>query len=113
MMHLEIGDASAPANRLATVLAEGLGPDHPALADLAAVVLDSAELQRLRAEVEALRADAGRYRWMKSRYRCMSVQMDGQHEWVLRGATMHRLQGPTFDAAIDAAIAKVEGGGNG
>ncbi len=56
-MHLEIGDTSTPANRLATVLAEGLGPDHPALADLAAVLLDRSkddEIARLRAQVEAL-----------------------------------------------------------
>ena len=34
-----IGDMSTPANRLATLLAEGLGSDHPAMQDLAMVLL--------------------------------------------------------------------------
>jgi hypothetical protein len=36
---LQIGDTSTPANRLATVIAEGLGANHPAMKDLAMVLL--------------------------------------------------------------------------
>lgn len=36
---VQIGDDSTPENRLATMLTEALGPFHPALDDLAALVL--------------------------------------------------------------------------
>lgn len=36
---IQIGDTSTPAGRLATVIAEGLGADHPAMADLATLLL--------------------------------------------------------------------------
>lgn len=39
---LQVGDHTTPANRLATMLTEALGADHPALADLAALVLTAA-----------------------------------------------------------------------
>ncbi|CAB4159327.1 hypothetical protein UFOVP707_79 [uncultured Caudovirales phage] len=36
---IQIGDTSTPANRLVTVIAEGLGADHPAMGDLMALIL--------------------------------------------------------------------------
>jgi hypothetical protein len=100
-MHLEIGDTSTPANRLATVLAEGLGPDHPALADLAAVVLDRSkddEIARLRAEVEALRASRGE----------LLALLEG---WAYHGWNREREE--RSRALVDVASAKAEGGSNG
>lgn len=41
---IQIGDTTTPANRLATVIANGLGSDHPAMKDLAELVFAAAPL---------------------------------------------------------------------
>lgn len=57
---VEIGDTSTPQGRLVTLIAESLGTGHPAMADLAALLLaaSSTHVERLKL-VAALAHDGG------------------------------------------------------
>lgn len=57
----------------------------------------------LEAERDALRRDAERYVWLRKRFRVFGLNIDGQHHWCPTGE-VGRIQGPTLDAAIDAAM---------
>lgn len=59
-------------------------------------------IRELLAYVESLEKDAARYRWLREQFRCMSVDMGGQHRWIL--SPSGGLRGPDVDDAIDAAM---------
>ena len=69
-------------------------------------VMSSAKMQLDYEVVAALVRDAMRYRWLQPRFRAFSVHIDGMHSWCATG-DIGRIKGPSFDAAIDAALAKV------
>jgi len=48
--------------------------------------------------------DAERYRWLKQQFRVMSLNMGGQHTWVM--ASSGSLRGPDMDAAVDTGISR-------
>ena len=59
-----------------------------------------------RAVKEAMR-DAGRIDWIARMSKTSTVYMDNQHPWNVAGNyRFNNLRGPTFRAAIDAAMAK-------
>lgn len=58
-------------------------------------------------EQERDKVDADRYRTMRGQFRAMSLDMGGQHCWVLAGHS--RLRGPSLDAACDA-LRSTQGG---
>ena len=53
--------------------------------------------------LEAAQQDARRYRWLRKRFRTCSLDANGRHQDCDDGRIM-RARGPTFDAAIDAAM---------
>ena len=53
---VQIDDTSTPHGRLATMLAEALGADHPAMADFAAIVLGASPQRLPLTEEEILKA---------------------------------------------------------
>ena len=55
---------------------------------------------------ESDKEDAESYRWLLTQFRAMSLDMGGNHCWVL--ARSGSLRGPTIDDAIRAARAKEE-----
>ena len=69
------------------------------------------QLDEARATLAEAQADAERYRWLRSKAKAMNLRMDNQHDGYHFGAHLHRLKGPTFDAAIDAARAEGKGAG--
>jgi hypothetical protein len=52
-------------------------------------------------------ADAARYQYLKQFSKAASIHMDGNHCWTLRQPPrLHHFLRPSFDAAVDAAIAE-------
>src|SRR5690625_451155 len=54
-------------------------------------------------EIQALRKDAERYRWLKKQFRIMSLDMGGNHTWVLQRPLR---EGCSIDAVCDASMEK-------
>jgi len=52
--------------------------------------------------------DAERYRFIKSKTKTFSLDMGGNHTYVM-DFSIARLRGPSLDAAIDAAVAAIAG----
>lgn len=80
--------------------------------DLRREAADAIDL--LLAEVEAAAADkrdAERYRFIKSKTKTFSLDMSGQHTYVVDFA-IARLRGPSLDQAVDAALAQRQGEGS-
>ena len=77
---VQIGDTSTPESRLATLIAEALGPRHPAMDDLAAILLRSKPAQQ--AEPQWCSCDptrcegVGRCRWQAMRYVPLAQQAE-------------------------------------
>jgi len=67
-----------------------------------------ATIRALLADLERAEKDAERYRELKKRFRVMSLDMGGNHTWVL--ASSGWLKGPSMDDAVDA-LAQMAGGG--
>lgn len=65
-------------------------------------------ISALLADLERAEKDAERYRELKKRFRVMSLDMGGNHTWVL--ASSGWLKGPSMDEAVDA-LAQMAGGG--
>lgn len=51
--------------------------------------------------VQAWKRDAERYRWLKKQFRVMSLDMGGNHSWILRGPLR---DGCSIDAVCDASM---------
>lgn len=66
-----------------------------------------ATIRALLADLERTEKDAARYRELKKRFRAMSLNMGGNHTWVL--ASSGWLKGPSMDEAVDA-LAQMAGG---
>ena len=93
------------ALRLADLLVEYLGAEHPAVRAI------SAELRRLHEENESLRADAERYRWLrKTRYRDKYPNSEfdfAMHlEFTVSGVWSNNRDPAVLDACIDTEIKK-------
>ena len=58
---------------------------------------------RAKALEEADKRDAARWRWIEPHFRVFGLHMDGNHHWCATGQ-IGRITGPTFGAAVDAAI---------
>jgi len=66
-------------------------------------------INNLRASATASEKQAARMRWIESHaVRLASPHMNGAHEYHVTMA-FHKLRGPSFAAAIDAAMEKVNG----
>jgi len=64
-------------------------------------------IRALLADLERAEKDAERYRELKKRFRVMSLDMGGNHTWVL--ASSGWLKGSSMDEAVDA-LAQMAGG---
>ncbi len=58
---------------------------------------------------EAMEKNDARYRWLRDQVRIFSLDMGSNHSYSF-GMAVAKLRGPTFDAAIDAAIAATSKG---
>lgn len=67
-----------------------------------------ATIRALLADLERAEKDAERYRELKKRFRVMSLDMGGNHTWIL--ASSGWLKGPSMDEAVDA-LAQMAGVG--
>lgn len=52
-------------------------------------------------EVQAWKRDAERYQWLKKQFRVMSLDMGGNHSWILRCPLR---DGRTIDAVCDKSM---------
>lgn len=66
-----------------------------------------AQLEAAEAECARLRADAERLDWLAQGFKTCTVYMSGQHPWE-PSHKVRGLRGPSFRAAIDAAMARTK-----
>lgn len=84
------------------------GLDGACTADMAYIAeANPATIRALLADLKRAEKDAGRYRELKKRFRAMSLDMGGNHTWVL--ASSGWLKGPSMDEAVDALAQMAKG----
>lgn len=74
------------------------------LVGMGELVVYLSDYQKLKDRLRTAEKDAERYRFLKDQghFRAMSMDMGGNHTWVGMGRSIGN--GPTTDAAIDAAM---------
>jgi 7-keto-8-aminopelargonate synthetase-like enzyme len=70
---------------------------------MSAFIAEYDRAEKAEAERDALKADAELFAWVEKRMRVFSPHIDGQHYYCATG-DIGRIKGPTFRAAVRAAI---------
>lgn len=98
-------DDSGP---LKTVCRAPLGSKDECTDDMAYIAAaNPSTIRALLADREMAEKDAERYQELKKRFRVMSLDMGGNHTWVL--ASSGWLKGPSMDEAVDALAQMAKG----